>query len=105
MIVNKDLERTWNTAIHHRDETLAVALDISKTFDRVWHKGTNFGTNWKLSFPPLSKSSILYSVASLNLKLQEIGVSIKDDLSKMPIGEMKIWSDFYIRKLAFYLIM
>ena len=30
---------TWNRSIHFFGENKVVALDISKTFDRVWHQG------------------------------------------------------------------
>lgn len=32
------LTETWSRSIHNFGESLSVALDISKAFDRVWHK-------------------------------------------------------------------
>ena len=33
------LTETWNRSVHFFGESKVVALDISKTFDRVWHQG------------------------------------------------------------------
>ena len=32
------LSDSWSSALRHFSESFAVALDISKAFDRVWHK-------------------------------------------------------------------
>src|ERR1044072_2662195 len=32
------LSDSWSSALRHFGESFAVALDISKAFDRVWHK-------------------------------------------------------------------
>src|SRR6201990_2815435 len=49
------LSDSWSSALRHFGESFAVALDISKAFDRVWHKAL-------ISTFPLSES-ILLSVA------------------------------------------
>ena len=68
------LTHVWSSSLRDYGETFAIALDISKAFDRVWHKAL-FAKLPSFGFPPSLCKLILSFLSNRSISVRVDGAS------------------------------